>query len=61
MGDLIDFPEKPATKRAGRVPHAAAAGATILLFTGIRYERMAEPAPERGSPDPKKPRGRRRA
>lgn len=61
MGELINLRLRPAltAPTPERIPTAREA--TILLFTGIRYERMAEPPPARETPDPKKPRGRRRA
>jgi len=43
MGDVVDFAERrerarrPARAKAGEVP------AEILLFVGVRYERMVEP------------------
>ena len=67
MGDLINFQTSPRREHLHRqsallLPQQDAT-ATILLFTGIRYERMAEaePAPAQETPGPKKPRGRRRA
>ena len=60
MGEVIAF--KPR-----RVPAAVrdedrhGGTAVILFYTGIRYERMAEAAPVRDAPGPKRPRGRRRA
>jgi hypothetical protein len=58
MGDIVCLPERiarPAKRTAAELP---ASGAQILLFTGIRYERMTE---AQAQPDPKKPHGRRRA
>lgn len=58
MGEIISLPARRA--QSERRAHAAplADTARILLFTGIRYERPVEPQTR---PDPKKPRGRRRA
>ena len=59
MGDLINLPSRPVRAEAAALPQGQSAA--ILLFTGIRYERMADAEPARETPGPKKPRGRRRA
>lgn len=59
MGDLINLPLRRLRAEAAAQPQSQSA--TILLFTGIRYERIAEADPARETPGPKKPRGRRRA
>lgn len=58
MGEIVhltDRVQRPAS-RAELNPQTGQG--QILLFTGIRYERLSEPQPQ---PDPKRPRGRRRA
>jgi hypothetical protein len=61
MGELIRFRPrqgaKPGVVPAGE-PQGAASGATILLFTGVRYERHEDP-PAR-APNNHSPRGGRR-
>lgn len=44
MGEIVNFRE--ATRRIGRVrpPASAETTGTILLFTGVRYERYSEAA-----------------
>lgn len=61
MGEVIAFRLRP--HRAAPVPQnrEGATPAAILFFTGVRYERMAEPEPVRETPGPKRPRPRRRA
>jgi len=44
MGEIILFRPREGQARTAR-PSVAEAGARILFFTGVRYERMAEPAP----------------
>lgn len=57
MGELIRFRPrkgaKPPVPRTDSTDRAGAGGATILLFTGVRYERHEESpalAPKRQSP-----------
>lgn len=57
MGELIRFRPrqgaKPGTLPAGEPLGKGGAGATILLFTGVRYERHDDPpahAPKNQSP-----------
>ncbi|MHB2167818.1 hypothetical protein [Alsobacter sp. R-9] len=59
MGDVIAF-RPPAVRPDGEVSGSYAVGAEILFFTGVRYERAAEPTsatPRRARP-PRKPRAR---
>ena len=70
MADLIDLnrrrPRGPIPP--ARLDRADGPGATILFFTGVRYERLAEP-PERidltdrldGAPSGSRRKGKRRA
>jgi hypothetical protein len=58
MGEIVCLPERIARPASRAKAELSSASAQILLFTGIRYERMSEPQTR---PDPKKPRGRRRA
>lgn len=60
MGDVIAFRPPAARPSNGEGAVQPAAGAEILFFTGVRYERATEPAtvsPRRARP-PRKPRVR---
>ncbi len=66
MAEILTFPARRRNALPAAGPHAPSAPAAILFFTGVRYERAAdtatdEPGAARTNPDPKKPRGRRRA
>jgi hypothetical protein len=52
MGELIWF--RPREGRSFRTENIASAGAQIVFFTGVRYERMRDPDPlvQGGLPDP---------
>ena len=58
MGEIIPLPrdKQPQDRRAEPFQSAE-----ILLFMGVRYERIAPTLEPQNAPDPKKPRGRRRA
>jgi hypothetical protein len=43
MGEMLSFDSLPRLR--ANVARASSEPAKILLFTGVRYERMAEPAP----------------
>ncbi|MBV1705500.1 MAG: hypothetical protein KGI57_00765 [Hyphomicrobiales bacterium] len=64
MGELVSFETRCAGRERRTMPSRPAGEATILFFTGVRYERMA-PAPDPNDP-PRlgapggQPRGRRR-
>lgn len=60
MGEVIAFSPKP-DRAPPRRPDGPAGAAAILFFTGVRYERMAEPQPAQETPGPKRPPRRRRA
>lgn len=45
MGSIIKFPTAPVVRKTTSL--RAAAGAQILFFTGVRYERHEEPAATR--------------
>ncbi|WP_377295296.1 hypothetical protein [Rhizobium sp. SG2393] len=53
MADVIRLTERP--RRAVRAEQAIGAGAQILLFTGVRYERLDDRAG--GRPSKKRPSG----
>ena len=61
MGDIVYFHPTPPKRRDVNV---ADARGEILLFTGVRYQRMAEPAPApfdgEGAPSEGGLRGKRR-
>ena len=61
MAEILNFPARPKGAPPANEAALPRASAAILFFTGVRYERMAEPAPAGTTPGPKKPRGRRRA
>ena len=61
MAEILNFPARPKCAPPANEAAIPSASAAILFFTGVRYERMAEPAPAGTTPGPKKPRGRRRA
>ena len=42
MGQVIAFPQPT---RANAPPREPGASAQILFFTGVRYQRMSDPAP----------------
>jgi|GEM_PF-6919264 hypothetical protein len=58
MGEIVCLPDRIARPLRRAEINQPGASAQILMFTGIRYERMGDPQVR---PDPKKPRGRRRA
>jgi len=57
MGELLAFPLRKSTRRQQREP---AAFGEIVLFTGVRYIRMDEPAERPKRPSRRSPRRRER-
>jgi hypothetical protein len=53
MSNVLQFPRANAESMMKREPKIApdAGTATILLFTGVRYERHADGGPQNASPD----------
>ena len=49
MGEIILFRPREGQARTAR-PSVAEAGARILFFTGVRYERMADCKGDSGAP-----------
>ncbi len=58
MSAVIDFPKH---RQANAPPSPQAGPAQILFFTGVRYQRMSEPAPgEHDGASPTREGGKRR-
>jgi hypothetical protein len=55
MGEIVSFPPQEGQARKSRAS-TETTGARILFFTGVRYERMTDPAPALAGGDSGAPR-----